>query len=295
MNDEKLEIMKSRDGFIAALDQSGGSSKRTLDLYGIAEDQYQNDSEMFDLIHDMRSRIITSKSFSSDQILGVILFEETMNRKIEDEFTASYLWTKKHMLSFLKVDKGLEDEKDGVQLMRPIPDLLKVLDQASKREIFGTKMRSVIHDDNVEGIQKIVEQQFILAKTIFSKGLIPIIEPEVSIHSENKEECEKMLKEEIEKALEQLPKDVRVIFKFTIPSIPNFYQSLMSYHQVVRIVALSGGYKKEEACQKLSQNHGMIASFSRALLEGLQVSDTKGDFDQKLKHTIDEIYHASIL
>ncbi|MCI8347617.1 MAG: fructose bisphosphate aldolase [Bacilli bacterium] len=293
--DEKLEIMKSRKGFIAALDQSGGSSKKTLDLYGIAEDQYHNDLEMFDLIHKMRSRIITSKSFSSDQVLGVILFEETMNRKIENEFTASYLWSKKHILSFLKVDKGLEDEKDGVQLMRPIPDLLKVLDQASKREIFGTKMRSVIHDDDVEGIQKVVEQQFTLAKTIGSKGFVPIIEPEVSIHSKNKEKCEQILKAEIEKALERLPKDIQVIFKFTIPSIPDFYKSLMNYSQVVRIVALSGGYKKEVACQKLSQNHGMIASFSRALLEGLQVSDGKRKFDQKLKETIDEIYHASIL
>ncbi len=295
MIDEKLEIMKSRKGFIAALDQSGGSSKKTLDLYGIAEDQYHNDLEMFDLIHKMRSRIITSKSFSSDQVLGVILFEETMNRKIENEFTASYLWSKKHILSFLKVDKGLEDEKDGVQLMRPIPDLLKVLDQASKREIFGTKMRSVIHDDDVEGIQKVVEQQFTLAKTIGSKGFVPIIEPEVSIHSKNKEKCEQILKAEIEKALERLPKDIQVIFKFTIPSIPDFYKSLMNYSQVVRIVALSGGYKKEVACQKLSQNHGMIASFSRALLEGLQVSDGKRKFDQKLKETIDEIYHASIL
>lgn len=295
MTDEKLEIMKSRKGFIAALDQSGGSSKKTLDLYGIAEDQYHNDLEMFDLIHKMRSRIITSKIFSGDQVLGVILFEETMNRKIEDEFTASYLWNKKHILSFLKVDKGLEDEKDGVQLMRPIPDLLKVLEQASKREIFGTKMRSVIHDDDVEGIQKVVEQQFTLAKTIGSKGFVPIIEPEVSIHSKNKEKCEQILKAEIEKALERLPKDIQVIFKFTIPSIPDFYKSLMNYSQVVRIVALSGGYKKEVACQKLSQNHGMIASFSRALLEGLQVSDGKRKFDQKLKETIDEIYHASIL
>lgn len=295
MIDEKLEMMKSGNGFIAALDQSGGSSKKTLGLYGISENQYQNDSEMFDLIHEMRSRIITSESFSSNQVLGVILFEETMNRKIEDEFTASYLWGKKHMLSFLKVDKGLEEEKNGVQLMKPIPDLLEVLDQASKKEIFGTKMRSVIHHDNVEGIKKVVEQQFALAETIFSKGFIPIIEPEVSIHSKNKEECEKILKREIEKHLEQLPKDIKVVFKFTIPSIPNFYQSLMDYSQVLRIVALSGGYTKEEACQKLAQNHGMIASFSRALLEGLQVSDAKKDFDKKLKETIDEIYYASIL
>lgn len=294
MNDEKQKIIKNGKGFIAALDQSGGSSGKTLALYGISEDKYKDENEMFDLIHQMRTRIITSKSFINDKILGVILFEETMNRKIDEEYTAAYLWNQKQIVSFLKVDKGLDEIKDGVQLMKPIPNLLSVLDQAIQHGIYGTKMRSFISEDNRIGIQKVIEQQFVLAKTIYSKGLVPIIEPEVSIDAINKENCEKILKEEIDKQLKELPKDMNVIFKFTLPTIPNFYKEYTTNPKVLRVVALSGGYSKEEACQKLSENNGVIASFSRALLEGLTVGDTAKEFDQKLKQSIEEIYNASV-
>lgn len=292
MNQEKLRIMREKKGFIAALDQSGGSSAKTLSLYGISSDQYQGDDEMFDLIHEMRKRIIMSDSFTSDQIIGVILFEETMNRFIDDELTSDYLWNQKKILSFLKVDKGLEKEENGVQLMRNIPNLSTTLEKAYQLGIFGTKMRSVVYHANKEGIKSVVKQQFELARIIYEHGLIPIIEPEVDIHSEEKYECEKILKEEIMKELEKL--DIQVMFKFTLPEIENFYLELINHPKVIRVVALSGGYKKEEACQKLTQNKGMIASFSRALLEELNVDDTKEEFDQKLKNSTLEIYQASI-
>ena len=289
---EKLEIMKNGKGFIAALDQSGGSSGKTLRLYGIAEDKYSTDEEMFNLIHEMRTRVIKSNSFTSDKIIGVILFEKTMNGMIDGEYTSEYLWNNKHILSFLKVDKGLADEEDGVQVMKDIPGLEDTLKTAVSHGVFGTKMRSVIKSANAEGIKKVVKQQFDIARVIASFGLVPIIEPEVSINAPDKEECERILKEEVKKELADFPSNV--MFKFTIPTVDNYYADLMEYENVVRIVALSGGYTCVDACDKLSRNNGMIASFSRALLESLRVTDTEEEFDQKLKDAIDMIYEASI-
>ena len=291
--DEKLDIMKNRNGFIAALDQSGGSSAKTLKLYGINEDEYSSEEEMFDLIHAMRTRVMKSKEFTSDKIVGVILFEQTMNRKIDDKYTSEYLWDK-NILSFLKVDKGLADLENGVQLMKDIPNLDGTLKVAVERGIFGTKMRSVIKEANEEGIRKIVKQQFELANYIASFGLVPIIEPEVDINAPDKEECEKLLKEEVKSFLRILPPQVKVMFKFTIPSIDNFYEDIMKDEHVVKVVALSGGYEREDACERLARNKGMIASFSRALLEGLKVSDSDEEFDKKLASSIDMIYKASI-
>lgn len=292
MNQEKLNIMKNKEGFIAALDQSGGSSAKTLKNYGILESDYNTDEEMFDLIHEMRTRVMTSKSFTNEKILGVILFEETMNRKILNKLTSDYLWEDKQILSFLKIDKGLEEEQNGVQLMKYIPNLSDLLKKAHDLGIFGTKMRSVIHSYNETGIKKIVKQQFDLAKIIYNNGLIPIIEPEVSIDSKDKEKCEELLKKEVLRYLDEI--DFEVIFKFTIPTIDNYYSDIIENKKVIRVVALSGGYKREDACLKLSRNHNMIASFSRALLENLKVSDTDQEFDSKLAESIDKIYKASI-
>lgn len=294
MNIDKLNIIKNKDGFIAALDQSGGSSGKTLKLYGIFEDSYKNDEEMFNLIHDMRTRVIKSKSFTNDKIIGVILFLETINRKIDNKFTSDYLWEEKNIVSFLKIDKGLMEESDGVQLMKDIPDLEEVLDKAVNKNIFGTKMRSVIKNANEEGIEKVVKQQFDIAKIICAKGLVPIIEPEVSIDAIDKIECERILKEKIDIELEKLADNMKVMFKFTIPSVDNFYSSYINNPKVVRVVALSGGYNRSDACNKLAKNNGMIASFSRALLEGLNVNDKEYEFDKKLLNSIDEIYEASI-
>lgn len=294
MNIDKLNIIKNKDGFIAALDQSGGSSGKTLKLYGIFEDSYKNDEEMFNLIHDMRTRVIKSKSFTNDKIIGVILFLETINRKIDNKFTSDYLWEEKNIVSFLKIDKGLMEESDGVQLMKDIPDLEEVLDNALNKNIFGTKMRSVIKNANEEGIEKVVKQQFDIAKIICAKGLVPIIEPEVSIDAIDKIECERILKEKIDIELEKLEDNMKVMFKFTIPSVDNFYSSYINNPKVIRVVALSGGYNRSDACNKLAKNNGMIASFSRALLEGLNVNDKECEFDKKLLNSIDEIYEASI-
>lgn len=294
MNIDKLNIIKNKDGFIAALDQSGGSSGKTLKLYGIFEDSYKNDEEMFNLIHDMRTRVIKSKSFTNDKIIGVILFLETINRKIDNKFTSDYLWEEKNIVSFLKIDKGLMEESDGVQLMKDIPDLEEVLDNAVNKNIFGTKMRSVIKSANEEGIEKVVKQQFDIAKIICAKGLVPIIEPEVSIDAIDKIECERILKEKIDIELEKLEDNMKVMFKFTIPSVDNFYSSYINNPKVIRVVALSGGYNRSDACNKLAKNNGMIASFSRALLEGLNVNDKEYEFDKKLLNSIDEIYEASI-
>ena len=291
---EKIDIIRQKKGFIAALDQSGGSSGKTLKLYGIGPDKYKNDLEMFDLIHKMRQRVILSKSFTSDKIIGVILFYETMNRKINGQLTADYLWNEKKIISFLKIDKGLEQEENGVQLMKNIPTLKEDLNLSVQRGVFGTKMRSVINSFNEVGIKNIVRQQFDIAKIISSFGLVPIIEPEVSILCKDKVLCEELLLKEIEKELTCLDSKIKVIFKFTIPSINNFYDGLLKYDNVVRLVALSGGYEQQVACQKLIKNHNMIASFSRALLEGLNVEDNKEVFDQKLAHSIDLIYDASI-
>ena len=292
MNQEKLNIMKNKEGFIAALDQSGGSSAKTLKNYGILESDYNTDEEMFDLIHEMRTRVMISKNFTNEKVLGVILFEDTMNRKILNKLTSDYLWEDKQILSFLKIDKGLEEEQNGVQLMKDIPNLTELLKKAHDLGIFGTKMRSVIHSYNETGIKKIVKQQFDLAKIIYNNGLIPIIEPEVSIDSKDKEKCEELLKKEVLRYLDEI--DFEVVFKFTIPTIDNYYSDIIENKKVIRVVALSGGYKREDACLKLSRNHNMIASFSRALLENLKVSDTDQEFDSKLAESIDKIYKASI-
>ena len=290
---EKLDIMRNRNGFIAALDQSGGSSAKTLRLYGIDESEDSGEEEMFDLIHEMRTRVMKSKEFTSDKIVGVILFEQTMNRKIDDMYTSDYLWNK-NILSFLKVDKGLAELNNGVQLMKDIPNLEDTLDVAIERGIFGTKMRSVIKEYNPEGIKDIVKQQFDIAKVIASKGLVPIIEPEVDINAVDKEKCEEVLRDEVMKELALLPEGTNVMFKFTIPSVDNYYEDIMKDNHVVKVVALSGGYEREDACERLSRNKGMIASFSRALLEGLKVTDSEEEFDKKLADSIDMIYKASI-
>ena len=293
MDKEKYEIIKNKPGFIAALDQSGGSSSKTLKLYGINEDEYSSEEEMFDLIHEMRTRVMKSKSFTSDKIIGVILFEQTMNRTIDGKLTSEFLWDK-GIVSFLKVDKGLKELENGVQLMKDIPNLDATLEEAKSKGIFGTKMRSVIKEANSIGIRDIVKQQFEIAKVIASHGLVPIIEPEVDINAEDKVKCEEILHAEIARELFTLPEDVRVMFKFTIPSFENFYEDFMEDEKVVRIVALSGGYPMHEACEKLALNNGLIASFSRALLEGLNVNQTEEEFDNTLKASIDEIYNASI-
>lgn len=294
MNIAQLDRMHSGKGFIAALDQSGGSTPKALAQYGVQESSYSNEEEMYTLVHDMRTRIIKSPAFESNYILGAILFENTMDRKIDGQWTADYLWEMKNIVPFLKVDKGLADLANGVQVMKPIPNLDELLTRAVERNIFGTKMRSVIKEANAEGIREVVEQQFAVGKQIFKKGLIPIIEPEVDIYSGDKEKSEEILKEEIKKQLRSLDKDVKVMLKLSIPTVNDFYKELMSDPHVVRVVALSGGYSEEEANRKLAQNHGLIASFSRALSEGLSAVQSDDEFNSKLGKTIKEIYEASI-
>lgn len=294
MDNKKLEVVKTRTGFIAALDQSGGSSAKTLEKYGIKKDEYQTDEEMFDLIHQMRTRVITSDVFNDNHILGTILFYKTMMGKIEGEYSADYLWNKKNIVSFLKVDKGLEEEENGVKLMKPIPDLENQLDEANEKHVFGTKMRSVIYEANEKGIEDIVNQQFELAKVICNKGLVPIIEPEVDINSKDKEKCEEILHEKIKEKLNNWKLEDKIMFKFTIPTKANLYEDLYNYQAVIRVVALSGGYDIDKACELLSKNNKMIASFSRALLENLNVNQTKEEFDRELDNAITKIYNASI-
>jgi fructose-bisphosphate aldolase class I len=294
MNIAQLDRMHSGKGFIAALDQSGGSTPKVLAQYGVQESSYSNEEEMYTLVHDMRTRIIKSPAFESDYILGAILFENTMDRKIDGQWTPDYLWEMKNIVPFLKVDKGLADLANGVQVMKPIPNLDELLTRAVERNIFGTKMRSVIKEANAEGIREVVEQQFAVGKQIFEKGLVPIIEPEVDIYSGDKEKSEEILKEEIKKQLSSLDKDVKVMLKLSIPTVNDFYKELMSDPHVVRVVALSGGYSEEEANRKLAQNHGLIASFSRALSEGLSAVQSDDEFNSKLGKTIKEIYDASI-
>ena len=295
MNNEMYEIIKNGKGFIAALDQSGGSSSKTLKAYGIEESEYNSEEEMFNLIHEMRKRVFTSKSFTSEHILGAILFERTMLSKVNGEFTADYLWNEKHIVSFLKVDKGLQEQKNGVKLMKEIPNLSEQLEEAKATNVFGTKMRSVIYEPNEEGIKEIVKQQFDFAKIICEAGLVPIIEPEVDINSPEKEKCEEILKREVKNQLENWNQDYKIMFKFTIPTIENHYLDLYNYECVVRIVALSGGYDIEKATELLSKNQKMIASFSRALLQDLNVHQTQEEFDQKLNDVIVKIYNASIM
>ena len=294
MNHEMYEIMKDGRGFIAALDQSGGSSSKTLKAYGIPETEYNSEEEMFNLIHEMRKRVFTSKSFTNEHIIGAILFEKTMMSKVNGEFTADYLWNQKHIVSFLKVDKGLQEENNGVKLMKPIPELAEELREANEKHVFGTKMRSVIYEANREGIAEIVKQQFEFAKIICDAGLVPIIEPEVDINSAEKEKCEEILKEEIKKQLETWNKEDKIMFKFTIPTVANHYLDLYDYECVVRIVALSGGYDVDKAVELLAQNNRMIASFSRALLQDLNAHQSQEEFDQKLNDVIVKIYNASI-
>lgn len=294
VNKEQLNRMQTGKGFIAALDQSGGSTPKALSLYGVLENSYTNDEEMYTLVHDMRTRIIKSPAFGSEYILGAILFENTMDRKIDGQWTADYLWEKKNIVPFLKVDKGLADLANGVQLMKPISNLDELLTRAVERNVFGTKMRSVIKEANATGIREVVKQQFEVGLQIFKKGLIPIIEPEVDIYSADKEKSEEILKDEIIKQLNALDKDVKVMLKLSIPTVDDFYKELMSDSHVVRVVALSGGYSREEANQKLSQNHGLIASFSRALSEGLTAGQSDTDFNAVLGKTIKDIYEASI-
>jgi fructose-bisphosphate aldolase class I len=294
LNLEQLNQMHSGKGFIAALDQSGGSTPKALAQYGVQESSYANEEEMYTLVHEMRTRIIKSPAFDSEYILGAILFENTMDRKIDGQWTADYLWEKKSIVPFLKVDKGLADLVNGVQIMKPISGLDELLTRAVERNVFGTKMRSVIKEANADGIRLVVEQQFAVGLQIFAKGLIPIIEPEVDIYSADKEKSEEILKEEIKKQLSLLDKDVKVMLKLSIPTVNDFYSELMSDPHVVRVVALSGGYPQDEANDKLSQNHGLIASFSRALSEGLFANQSDEEFNTKLSKTIREIYTASI-
>lgn len=294
MNENQLNQMHTGKGFIAALDQSGGSTPKALLQYGIAESSYSNDEEMFDLVHEMRTRIIKSPAFTSQYILGAILFENTMYRTIDGQYTADYLWEQKNIVPFLKVDKGLTEIEDGVQLMKPITDLNQLLKQAVEKNIFGTKMRSVIKEANPNGIKKVVEQQFEIAKQIAKFGLVPIIEPEVDIYSTDKKESERLLKLEILKQLSSLDKEIKVMLKLSIPTEDNFYSDLMEDSHVVRVVALSGGYGQAEANKKLAANHGLIASFSRALSQGLTAQQTEEEFNGMLSKSIKEIYEASI-
>ena len=294
MDKEKLEVVKNRKGFIAALDQSGGSSGKTLLKYGIPETEYSSEEEMFELIHQMRVRVFTSNVFNSDHILGAILFYKTMMGQVDGEYTADYLWNKKKIVSFLKVDKGLQDEVNGVKLMKDIPDLKEQIEEANRKNVFGTKMRSVIYHANEEGIQAIVDQQFEFAKMIAEGGLVPIIEPEVDINSPEKAECETILKAKVEEKLKEWDEEKPVMFKFTIPTEANKYLSLYDFPAVLKIVALSGGYDNNTACELLSKNKNMIASFSRALLEDLKADQTPEEFDEKLNDAIVKIYNASI-
>ena len=294
MMNEKLEKMRNGKGFIAALDQSGGSTPKALKLYGIDENEYSNDEEMFDLIHKMRTRIIKSPAFNDTKILGAILFEQTMDRKIDGKYTADFLWEEKGVLPFLKVDKGLEELEDGVQTMKPMLELDELLKRANERHIFGTKMRSVIKKASQTGIEKVVNQQFEVANKIIAAGLVPIIEPEVDIHNTDKAECETILKNEIKKHLDKLPETSNVMLKVTLPTVENFYEDLTRHPRVVRIVALSGGYPREKANEILSKNKGIIASFSRALTEGLSAQQSDEEFNKTLESTIEGIYEASV-
>ena len=294
MNQEQLKRMSKGRGFIAALDQSGGSTPKALKNYGIGEEQYSTDEEMFNLVHEMRTRIITSPSFTSDHILAAILFENTMERRIEDRLTADYLWEVKGIIPILKVDKGLAEEEDGVRLMKPIPALDALLTRAKEHHIFGTKMRSVIKKADPAGIKKIVDQQFEIGLKIAAAGLVPILEPEIDIYSPDKAESERIMKEEIKTHLSELPEGTKLMFKLSILNKHGFYSDIMEDPHVVRVVALSGGYSREEANERLSRSPGLIASFSRALSEGLSAKQTEGEFDRMLAQSIKEIYEASI-
>lgn len=294
MNEKQLDKVKNGKGFIAALDQSGGSTPKALAAYGINENAFSNEIEMFTLVHDMRTRIITSPAFNAEHILGAILFEQTMDRKIEGLYTADYLAEKKGIAPFLKIDQGLADEANGVQLMKPMPNLDDLLQRANDRHIFGTKMRSVIKEPNEKGIKAVVEQQFEVGKQIIAAGLVPIIEPEVDINSAEKQACEALLNTELLKHVDQLQEHEQVMIKVTIPTDTNLYKELIAHPKVVRVVALSGGYSAEEANVKLKENDGLIASFSRALSQDLNVNQTDDVFNSTLEKAVESIYNASI-
>lgn len=294
MNEEQRNIMASGRGFIAALDQSGGSSPKALKLYGIEEDAYDGDEQMFDLIHEMRARLITAPSFTGDKVIATILFEQTMDRTINGEDSAAFLWKQKHIVPFVKVDQGLSDAENGVQLMKPMTKLDSLLGRAVDKGIFGTKMRSFIQEPNESGIKAIVDQQFEYADKIAARGLMPIIEPEVSIKSPDKPKADSLLVSALTAKLDELPGDGQVMLKLTLPDEDNLYASLIDHPRVLRVVALSGGYSMMESCKILGRNHGLIASFSRALTEGLTAQQSEAEFDEKLGTNIGEIYAASI-
>ncbi|MFL6207089.1 MAG: fructose bisphosphate aldolase [Acidimicrobiales bacterium] len=294
MHEEQLEKVRAGKGFIAALDQSGGSTPKALKLYGVDEDAYDGDAEMFDRIHEMRSRIITSPSFSGDRVLGAILFEQTMDRQIEGRDTAAYLWEVKGVVPFLKIDKGLADEADGAQVMKPMPDLDALLERAVAKGIFGTKERSVIKLADPTGVGAVVDQQLAVGRQVLSHGLVPIIEPEVDINSPQKAEAEALLKAALLQGLDTIPDGQPVMFKLTLPEEDGFYAELVAHPKVAKVVALSGGYSREEANDRLARNKGVIASFSRALTEGLTAQQTDEQFDAALDASIKSIYEASI-
>jgi len=294
MNILQLERMKNDNGFIAALDQSGGSTPKALAIYGIPKEAYTDEAEMFQMVHEMRSRIMKSPAFTKERILAAILFEKTMDLKVDGKYSADYLLDTKGILPILKVDKGLLDLENGVQLMKPITDLDALLDRAKERHIFGTKMRSVIKEANPAGIKAIVDQQFELGKAIAAAGFIPILEPEVDIHTPNKAEAEAILKQEILEHLKTLDTNVQFMFKLTIPEVDNFYQEIIVHPNVLRTVALSGGYSREESNKKLAKNPKLIASFSRALTEGLNANQSDDEFNKTLDESIQSIYEASI-
>lgn len=293
MNQEQFNKVKTDDGFVAALDQSGGSTPKALGLYGVDESQYTGDDEMFAAVHAMRTRIVTSPSFNGDRILGAILFENTMDRQIDGLDSARYLWEKKSVVPILKVDKGLADESDGAQLMKPMPDLDGLLARANDKGVFGTKMRSVIKLANATGIKAIVDQQFEIGLRIVAAGLVPIIEPEVDINSPEKAAAEALLRTNLLEHLNSLNADQQVMFKLTLPEADNFYADCVNHPNIVRVVALSGGYSREEANNRLSRNNGMVASFSRALSEGLTAQQSTDEFNTMLDASIESIFQAS--
>jgi len=293
LNEQQVQKMKSHPGFIAALDQSGGSTPKALALYGIKERAWCNEDEMFAIVHQMRTRMITSTSFNGERIIGAILFENTMDRDINGQPTANYLWNVKAVVPFLKVDKGLDAEKDGTQLMKPMPALATLLEKAKSKRIFGTKMRSFIKQANTAGIKDIVNQQFELAAQIVAAGLMPIVEPEVDIHCPAKTKAEELLKAAILEKLNQLPQGQMVMLKLTLPEQPNFYADFVKHPKVVRVVALSGGYSRDEANNRLRRNHGVVASFSRALAEGLSAQQSAAEFNATLDKSIQSIFEAS--
>ena len=294
MNREQFDKVRAGDGFVAALDQSGGSTPKALKLYGIAESEYAGEKEMFDRIHEMRTRIITSPAFDGDRIMGAILFEDTMNRAIEGCGSADYLWSVKRVVPFLKVDRGLLAEADGVQLMKPIPNLDALLATACGKGVFGTKMRSVIKHADRAGVKAIARQQFDFARQILAAGLVPILEPEVDIHSPQKAEAEGLLRKNLLEGLPEIPEDQTVMFKLTLPEEDDFYRELVEHPRVLRVVALSGGYSREEANARLARNPGVVASFSRALTQGLSAKQTDEEFNRALDEAIQSIYEASV-